>query len=81
MSSIKKLYHQYIYGVMGTLIFHILLFSGFLISEIDFKQNVRDESYYYRLFYDRGKWKKRWNKWKKKKIRILFRLKMSVVLQ
>jgi hypothetical protein len=44
MFSIKKLYHRYIYGVMGTLIFHILLFSGFLIAEIDFKGNVREEA-------------------------------------
>lgn len=44
MSSLKKLYHKYIYGVMGTLIFHILLFSGFLITEIDFKGDIKEEA-------------------------------------
>lgn len=44
MAGIKKLYHQYIYGLMGTLIFHILLFSGFVITEIDFKGKVKEEA-------------------------------------
>lgn len=44
MSGLKKLYHQYIYGLMGTLVFHILLFSAFLLSEIDFKREVREEA-------------------------------------
>lgn len=44
MSSFNKLYHQYIYGLMGTLIFHILLFSGFLIAEIDLKKEIREEA-------------------------------------
>ncbi|MDX9881354.1 MAG: hypothetical protein RBS73_04770 [Prolixibacteraceae bacterium] len=44
MSRVKKLYHQYIYGLMGTLIFHILLFSAFLVAEIDFKKEIREEA-------------------------------------
>lgn len=44
MAGFKKLYHQYIYGLMGTLIFHILLFSGFLIAEIDFNGKVKEEA-------------------------------------
>lgn len=44
MAGIKKLYHQYIYGLMGTLIFHILLFSGFLIAEIDFNGKIKEEA-------------------------------------
>lgn len=43
MSLIKKLYHQYIYGLMGTLIFHILLFSSLLIAEIDLKKEIKEE--------------------------------------
>ncbi|HET6557641.1 MAG TPA: TonB family protein [Prolixibacteraceae bacterium] len=34
MSSIKELYRKNIYGVMGTLIFHILLFSFFWLTEL-----------------------------------------------
>lgn len=34
MSSIKELYRKNIYGVMGTLIFHILLVSFFWLSEL-----------------------------------------------
>lgn len=35
MSSIKELYRKNIYGVMGTLIFHILLVSFFSLSELN----------------------------------------------
>jgi hypothetical protein len=34
MHSIKDLYKNHIYGVMGTLIFHILIFAGLWFSEI-----------------------------------------------
>lgn len=34
MGQLKELYQKYVYGVMGTLIFHILLVSGFLIAEL-----------------------------------------------
>lgn len=44
MSGFKKLYNQYIYGLMGTLLFHILLFSSFLITEINFKGTIKEES-------------------------------------
>jgi len=36
MLNIKELYRKNIYGVMGTLIFHILLVGGFLIQELNF---------------------------------------------
>jgi TonB family protein len=38
MSQIKELYHTYIYGVMGTLLFHIILVMGLLIAELN--QNI-----------------------------------------
>jgi len=38
-----KIYRRYIYGVMGTLVFHILLFSSFLLAEVDIKGNVKEE--------------------------------------
>lgn len=44
MSGIKELYRRNIYGIMGTLIFHILLFGSFLIAEVDFKQEVKEEA-------------------------------------
>lgn len=34
MSKLKKLYHQYIYGVMGTLVLHIFIVAGFLVAEL-----------------------------------------------
>lgn len=37
MLNIKELYRRNIYGVMGTLIFHILLMTGFWIEELHFK--------------------------------------------
>jgi len=44
MSGIKALYHKYIYGLMGTLIFHILLFTSFLIAEIDYNGKVVEQT-------------------------------------
>jgi len=41
MSSLKQLYRENIYGVMGTLIFHILLVAIFWIAEL--KMNVKIE--------------------------------------
>lgn len=41
MQSIKELYKRNAYGVMGTLIFHILIVSGFWISEL--KYSIRAE--------------------------------------
>lgn len=41
MSSLKQLYRENIYGVMGTLIFHILLVAIFWLAEL--KMNVKYE--------------------------------------
>jgi hypothetical protein len=43
MNLIGRIYKRYIYGVMGTLIFHILLFSFFLLAEVDMKGNIKEE--------------------------------------
>ncbi|MDD4109528.1 MAG: hypothetical protein PHH93_12490 [Prolixibacteraceae bacterium] len=43
MSRLKEIYNKNIYGVMGTLVFHILLFSAFLLADVDRKGNVREE--------------------------------------
>ena len=43
MSSFKELYRKNIYGLMGTLIFHILLVAGFLISELSIKVKIEKE--------------------------------------
>lgn len=43
VSRIGKIYRRNIYGVMGTLIFHILLFSAFLLADINIKGNVKEE--------------------------------------
>jgi len=38
-----KIYKQHIYGVMGTLVFHILLFSAFLLADVNIKGNAKEE--------------------------------------
>lgn len=43
MLNIKELYRRNVYGVMGTLIFHILLVTGFLISELNYKIKTEKE--------------------------------------
>jgi len=43
MLNIKNLYRRNVYGVMGTLIFHILLVTGFWISELNFKIKAEKE--------------------------------------
>jgi hypothetical protein len=43
VSKFGKIYRRNIYGVMGTLIFHILLFSAFLLADINIKGNVKEE--------------------------------------
>lgn len=43
MSKIKELYRKNIYGLMGTLIFHILLFSFFSISQLNIKIKTEKE--------------------------------------
>jgi len=44
VQKLFKIYKQNIYGVMGTLVFHILLFSVFLLSDVDIKGNVKEEA-------------------------------------
>jgi hypothetical protein len=43
MSRLKEFYKRNVYGVMGTLVFHILLVSAFILAEIDIKGNMREE--------------------------------------
>ncbi len=43
MSGLKKRYKQNIYGIMGTLIFHIVLFGSFLLAEINIKKETIEE--------------------------------------
>jgi TonB family protein len=45
VGKIYKIYKRNIYGVMGTLIFHILLVSAFLLAELDRKGNPQEESF------------------------------------
>ena len=40
MSKLRDIYRHNIYGVMGTLVFHILLVTSFLLAEVDIKGNV-----------------------------------------
>jgi len=42
--KIGELYRRNIYGVIGTLVFHILLFSAFLLADVDIKGNVKEEA-------------------------------------
>ncbi|KJF43733.1 hypothetical protein [Draconibacterium sediminis] len=41
--KIGELYRRNVYGVIGTLVFHILLFSAFLLADVDMKGNVKEE--------------------------------------
>lgn len=43
MSGIKELYRKNVYGIMGTLIFHILLVTGFLIAEMNLEVKYEKE--------------------------------------
>jgi hypothetical protein len=43
MVNIKELYKKNVYGVMGTLIFHILIVTIFWIAELDFKVKTEKE--------------------------------------
>jgi len=42
MNFIGRIYKRNIYGVMGTLIFHILLFGFFVLTEVEIKGNVKE---------------------------------------
>jgi hypothetical protein len=44
VGKLYKIYKRNIYGVMGTLIFHILLFSVFLLAEMNKKGTYREEA-------------------------------------
>ena len=44
MGKLKKIYKENIYGVMGTLAFHILLFSAFLLADIDMKGKMKEDA-------------------------------------
>lgn len=44
MKTLVEIYRQNIYGVMGTLVFHILLFGIFLLTNLDIKRNMTEES-------------------------------------
>lgn len=43
MQNLKEIYHKNVYGVMGTLIFHILLVGGFLLAEFNLKVKIDNE--------------------------------------
>lgn len=42
--KLRELYQKNIYGVIGTLLFHILLFSTFLLADIDIKGSVKEQA-------------------------------------
>lgn len=43
MKTVVEIYRQNIYGVIGTLVFHILLFGFFLLTSIEIKKNIVEE--------------------------------------
>ncbi len=43
MNYLAKIYRRYVYGVMGTLVFHIFLVAAFLLAEVDMKGNIKEE--------------------------------------
>lgn len=43
MSRFRDFYRRNIYGVMGTLVFHILLVTSFLLSKVDIQGTVREK--------------------------------------
>ena len=43
MFKIKEFYKRNIYGIIGTLLFHILLMSSFLLAEVNLKGKVKEE--------------------------------------
>ncbi len=43
MKKLLRIYRRNIYGIIGTLLFHILLFSAFLLADIHIKGNVIEE--------------------------------------
>lgn len=45
MGKFYEIYKRNIYGVIGTLIFHIMLVSAFLLAELDRKGNPQEEAF------------------------------------
>ncbi len=43
MKYLVKIYRRNIYGVIGTLVFHILLVAAFLLAEVEMKGNIKEE--------------------------------------
>jgi hypothetical protein len=43
MKTVVEIYRQNIYGVIGTLAFHILLFGFFLLANVNIKRNITEE--------------------------------------
>ncbi|KAF0236096.1 MAG: hypothetical protein FD181_3017 [Prolixibacteraceae bacterium] len=43
MINLLKIYQRNVYGVIGTLVFHVLLVGSFLLAEVDMKGNIREE--------------------------------------
>lgn len=43
MSSIVKIYKQNIYGIMGTLLFHIFVVLAFLLADVDMKGSPKED--------------------------------------
>ena len=44
VNYLVKIYRKYIYGVIGTLVFHILLLASFLLADVRMKGNIKEES-------------------------------------
>jgi len=43
VNNFSKIYHRNVYGVIGTLVFHILLVASFLLAEVEMKGNIKEE--------------------------------------
>ena len=43
MSKFGNFYRRNIYGIIGTLVFHILLFMAFLLADMDIKGNMKEQ--------------------------------------
>ncbi|MGE4587430.1 MAG: hypothetical protein AB7D05_08825 [Mangrovibacterium sp.] len=44
MNKIKQIYQENIYGIIGTLVFHVLLVGGMLLSEPNIQRGIREEA-------------------------------------
>lgn len=43
MNKLAQLYKEHVYGIIGTLIFHILLLSSFLLADVNLKGEAKEE--------------------------------------